>query len=440
MSQCIVIADEITGGSSVAAMLQKNRCTVCSLMSAPGLKDESCRKYDCLVYSTNSRRLTPDQSYQMVFYAARLLKSPEVKVYAKRIDPAMRGNTCAETQALLDAIGDQDRVAIVVPAFPDLKRINVGGYMMVDGRPLQKSLASLDDLETAKSGRVADLFIEKFRYKTEALHLKEYIKGTAYLASRISTLASEGVRAIVMDCTCQEDLNMIADAVIASGIKCLAVDPGPFTATLARKVMHSADERAVHKHKILGILGLSTPMAAAQVEMLRLEEQPLIINVSRAELLAEDQQRRSAEINRVVDEIVTKFDDSNIAFAVSDSMNIGQTERADFDDPNPSGGLTESEILELVSGAYGQIVSKILAKRPEIGAVYSAGAEFTVAVCRELKSEGLRILGQVLPLTAYGEMLNGSYQGLKFVTSASSASDASTVTDSIQYLKRKLEI
>ncbi len=439
MSQCVVISDEITGGASVGALLQKNGCSVCSLMSTQGLKDESCRDFDCLVYSTNSRRLTPEQSYQMVFYAARLLKSPEVKIYAKRIDPAMRGNTCAETQALLDALADTDRVAIVVPAFPALKRTNVGGYMMIDGKPLQKSLASLDDLEPAQSGRVADLFSEKFTYKTEALHLKEYIKGTAYLASLIAKLAQDGVRAIVMDCTSQEDINMIADAVIASGIKFIAVDPGAFTATLARKVMRDNNNNAVRASKIFGILGLSNPMTSAQIEMVRLEEHALIINVSRAELLA-DEQRRVAEINRVVDEIATKFDDYPVAFAVSDQMSMQKTERADFDDPNPAGTLSESEILESISGAYGQIVAHVLDKRPEIGALYSAGAEFTVAVCRELKSEGLKILGQVLPLTAYGEMLSGNHKGLKFVTSASSATDASTVTDSIQYLKRKLEV
>lgn len=439
MSQCVVISDEITGGACVGALLQKNGCSVCSLMSTQGLKDNNCRKFDCLVYSTNSRRLTADQSYQMVFYAARLLKSTDVKIYAKRIDPAMRGNTCAETQALLDALGDPDRVAIVVPAYPALKRTNVGGYMMIDGKPLQKSLASLDDLGPAESGRVADLFIEKFSYRTEALHLKEYIKGTAYLASRISSLAHEGVKALVMDCTSQEEINMIADAVIASGIKFLAVDPGAFTATLARKVMRHSDQDSTRASKIMGIVGLSSPLAAAQVEMLRLEEKALIITVSRDELLADDQ-RRVAEINRVVDEITTKLDDYPMAFAVSDGMNIRESEHADFDDPNPSATPSEAEITESISGAYGQIVSKVVEKCPEIGAVYSAGAEFTVAVCRELKSEGLRILGQVLPLTAYGEMLSGTRRGLKFVASASSATDASTVTDSIQYLKRKMEI
>ena len=437
MSQCIVIADEITGGSSVGAMLQKNRLSVCSLMSAQALKDESCRKFDCVVYSTNSRRLTPEQSYQMVFYAARLLKSPEIKVYAKRIDPAMRGNTCAETQALLDALGDPDRVAIVVPAFPALKRTNVGGYMMIDGKPLQKSLASLDDLEPARSGRVADLFIEKFRYKSEAIHLKEYIKGASFLAARISELAASGVRALVMDCTSQEEINMIADAVIASGIKFLAVDPGPFTATLTRKVLRVSRERVSRKTKILGLVGLSSPLAAAQIEMLRLEDQVLIVPVQREELLSEEQ-RRAAEINRVVDEIVTRFENFSTAFAVSDSSSLSAQSGDSFEDPG-SAPRTEAEVLELISGAYGQIAAKILERRPEIGAVYTAGAEFTVALCRELKSEGLKILGQVLPLTAYGEMLDGVRGRQKVVTSATSATDASTIVDSVQYLKRKLE-
>ena len=39
MPQCIVIADEITGGSAVGSMLEKNGNSVCSLMSARGLKD-----------------------------------------------------------------------------------------------------------------------------------------------------------------------------------------------------------------------------------------------------------------------------------------------------------------------------------------------------------------------------------------------------------------
>ena len=440
MPQCIVIADEITGGSSVGSMLEKNGNSVCSLMNARGLKDEKTANFDCLVYSTNSRNLTAQQSYQMVFSAAKLLKSKEVKLYAKRIDPAMRGNTCAETEALLDALGDSDRVAIVVPAFPALHRTNVGGYILVDGKPLQKSLAGLEDLYPAAAGRVADLFTEKFQYKAEALHLKEYLKGTENLAARIKALAEDGVRAIVLDCTSQEDINLIADAVVLSKIKFLAVDPGPFTATLARKVMRTKSvATAASGAKIFGIVGGVNPLIAAQVEMLKLEEKVNVVTIHNLELL-EDQQHRNAEINRVVDEISTKFDNYTISFAVSDNMELNNQISVEYKELLMKTNRTPTEALEIISTAYGQIVQKVLEKRPDIQALYTKGAEYTVAVYRELKSMGLKVLGQVLPLTAYGELIDGDMAGLKCVTSASSATDTNTIVDSIQYIKRKLAI
>ena len=47
----------------------------------------------------------------------------------------------------------------------------------------------------------------------------------------------EGSRIITLDCITQEDLDLIADAVITSGLKVIAVDPGVFTATLSRKLI-----------------------------------------------------------------------------------------------------------------------------------------------------------------------------------------------------------
>ena len=411
MAQCVVIADEITGASAVGALLQKNRSTVCSLVSSRGLKDAATKDFDCLVYSTNSRNLMPNQSYQMVFYAGKLLKSSEVKLYAKRIDPAMRGNTCSETQALLDALGDEDRVAIVVPAFPELKRSNVGGYILVDGKPIQKSLIGLDDLRPAASGRVADLFIEKFRYKTDVLYLKDLFHGSDYLANKIKACAENGARAIVLDCTSQQDINTIADAVIKSGIKFLAVDPGPFTAT--------------------------NPLIAAQVEMLRLEEKTLFVPVKNIALI-DDDQKRAAEIERVVSNVVARANDYTTVFAVSDHLGANAQIIMSFDKVLEESNRSRVEAMDLISTAYGQITHQVLERCPNFKAIYSAGAEYTVAICRELKSLGLNIQGQVLPLTAYGQLIGGPYNDLKYVASASSATDPDTLVRSIQYLKRKL--
>ncbi len=439
MAQCVVIADEITGGCAVGSMLEKNRCSVCSLMASKAIKDERCNLYDCLVYSTNSRNLTAEQSYQLVFYAGRLLKSENVKIYAKRIDPSMRGNTCIETQAMLDALGDNDRVAIVVPGFPTLKRINVGGYILVGGRPLQKSLVGMEDTLSDQSGRVADLFTEKFRYHAEALHLKDFQKGMHALSDKIRELADRGARAIVMDCTSQEDINLIADAVLRSGIKFLAVDPGPFTATLARKVMRD-EEKVVDRWKLFGVIGGSNPLISAQVETLKLEQRGVyVVSVRNMELL-DSLQKRAQEIDRVVGEVMTAYEKHKLVFAISEHLGASSQQLNDFDDMLKRTKRSRVEAIDSIASAYGQIALKVLQKRQDIASLYTTGAEYTLAVCRELKSVGVNILGQVLPLTAYGELIDGDYAGLKIIASAGSATDANTITESILYIKRKLEV
>lgn len=436
MAQCVVIADEITGASAVGALLQKNRSSVCSLVSSRGLKDPSTKDFDCLVYSTNSRNLMPTQSYQMVFYAGKLLKSDNVKLYAKRIDPAMRGNTCTETQALLDALGE-DYVAIVVPAFPELERSNVGGYILVNGKPIQKSLVGLDDLMPAASGRVADLFTEKFRYKADPLYLKDLFHGSDYLANKIKALAANGTRAIVLDCISQQDINTISDAVIKSGIKFIAVDPGPFTATMARKMMRNQNDEQILSQKIFGVIGGANPLLAAQVERLRLEEKTLFVSVSNMALI-DDDQKRAAEIERVVNTVVARANDYTTIFAISDHLGANTQILSHFDQMIEESNRSKIEALDLISSAYGQITHHVLERCPKFKALYSAGAEYTVAICRELKSLGLNLQGQVSPLTAYGELIGGTYNGLKYVTSASSATNPETLVESIQYLKRKL--
>ncbi len=438
MVQCVVISDEVTGGSSVGALLEKNRSSVCTLISSQALKEPAINDFDCLVYSTNSRNLAPEQSYQLVFYAARLLRKPEVKIYAKRIDPAMRGNTCSETQAMLDALGDMERVAIVVPAFPELKRSNVGGYILMDGRPVQKTIVGQEDIQPQASGRVADLFTEKFRYHAEALHLKELLHGSEYLANKIKELSERGARAIVMDCTSQEDINMIADAVLSSGIKFLAVDPGPFTATLARKVMRERVSTAPHP-RIFGMVGGSNPLVSAQIGLLNLNENVHLVPVKNLELLMDDQ-RRTSEIERVANEIVLNAADYNVSFAVSDNLGASAQQIEQFYALLENTSRTRTEAIDIISAAYGEIAAQVLTRFKDFKAVYTTGAEYTVAIQRELKAYGLRIKGQVLPLTAYGEILGGEFDGLKYVTSASSATDTNTMIDAIQYLKRKLEI
>ena len=88
--------------------------------------------------------------------------------------------------------------------------------------------------------------------------------GKHYLADLMKKCVEEGSRIITLDCITQEDLDLIADAVITSGLKVIAVDPGVFTATLSRKLI--TPNKKKQQTKILAVVGSVNANTTAQKE------------------------------------------------------------------------------------------------------------------------------------------------------------------------------
>jgi uncharacterized protein YgbK (DUF1537 family) len=61
-----------------------------------------------------------------------------------------------------------------------------------------------------------------------------------------------------------------------------------------------------------------------------------------------------------------------------------------------------------------------------------------VAVCKRINSAALKLLGEVLPLAAYGEIVGGGHNGLKIVTKGGMVGDADALVSCIRYLTEKL--
>ena len=66
------------------------------------------------------------------------LSTQDVLVYNKRIDSTLRGNIGTEINAMLDNLED-DRIAVVIPSYPDSGRIVVNKTMLVNGVLLENS-------------------------------------------------------------------------------------------------------------------------------------------------------------------------------------------------------------------------------------------------------------------------------------------------------------
>lgn len=282
MPQCVVIADDLTGANATGVLIKKLNYSTYTVMNTERLELSKLAESDCVLYPTDSRAVDPVIAYNRVYNVARLLKNDNVKVYSKRIDSTLRGNLGKETDALLDALDNQS-IAMVVPCFPEAKRILIGGYLLVNMVPLHRTEAALDPKNPINTSLAKKLIEEQSEYSVASIYMNDLMLGKEHLIKRIKELKNEGVRIIIFDSISQEDLDLIADSVIGSELPFVCVDPGSFTATVTRKLVVPLSQKK--SFKILAVIGSVNPVAKIQIDELFLAQKVLNVYVTTKELL-----------------------------------------------------------------------------------------------------------------------------------------------------------
>lgn len=434
MLQCVVIADDLTGANATGVLLTKFNLTTYTVMNEERLSLQNLSSCDCVVYPTDSRSVEPDIAYNRVYNVTNILKSDQVKVYSKRIDSTLRGNLGSETDAILDALGD-DRVAMVVPCFPASGRVMVGGYLLVNGLPLHKTEAAADPKNPIHTSKAFELFSAQSRYPVDSITINDLTKGKDHVTARIQELRKNGVRIILFDAVTQEDIDLCADAILASGTPFVAVDPGVFTATVARKMIDPTTQQA--SKRILVAVGSVNAVARTQVEQFLLSQPVHNVYIEVGELL-EGGDRRDAEVKRVANEVLHAGDEYEVCSIIGSG--IVPERRVPFEPFMQRFGCSANTLSERINDAIAEICDIVLAADPRFAGLYSCGGDITVAVCRRFEAVGLRLLSEVVPLAAYGELMGGRYEGLKIVTKGGMVGDENALVTCVHYLKEKLFI
>ena len=432
MPQCIVIADDLTGANATGVLLTKINFRTYTVMNAERLNLNILSQCDCLVYPTDSRSKPAQLAYNTVYNVAKLLNRPEVRFFSKRIDSTLRGNLGQETDAVLDAL-DNGAVAIVVPCFPEANRILVGGYLLVNSVPLSRTEAAVDPKNPVRTSNAAELYREQSKYPVGSVRLEDLDRGTEAVAEKIRELGRSGVRSIVFDAVTQEDIERIADAAAASGVPFVAVDPGVFTATVARKLI--TPETPARKKRILVAVGSVNGVAKAQTEQLLLSQNVLNVYINISEIL-EGESRRNAEIARVAEKLLSECGEYEVCSIIGNG--ILPEKRVEFEPYMKKLNCSAEDLSGIINDSFAEMVHRILKTDPSFQALYSCGGDITVAVCKRLQTSGLRLLDEVVPLAAYGTVMGGEFEGLKVITKGGMVGDEFALVTCVRYLKEKL--
>jgi uncharacterized protein YgbK (DUF1537 family) len=260
--------------------------------------------------------------------AARLLPASQAGILFKKIDSTLRGNIGAEVAAALEAFGYD--VAIITPAFPATRRIVEAGFLRVLGTE------TFAPVEVARRLR--------WQGAQPCVHVRP-----GMLAEAV-----ESARFVSVDATCDDDLDAIVAAGLASRRRVLWAGSGGLASALARTLSpHPPQLAPVHPslETVLFCLGSDHPVTVRQQEALA-----------------------SARPHHPVIRVTR-------------------------------GGADPGTICDSIAQA-----------RP--GALVLSGGDTASLVCRAVSAHGIVVYDEILPGIPHGTLTGGPYDGLPVATKA----------------------
>ena len=425
MQKYIVIADDLTGSNATCSLFKKIGLRTASILKLQG---DINYDVDVISYSTASRGLDKEEAYKKVSEAIKILKNKDVLVYNKRIDSTLRGNIGTEINAMLDNLED-DRIAVVIPSYPDSGRIVVNKTMLVNGVLLENSDAGKDPKTPIKTSCVESLIQKGIKYSSTYFTLSDIEQPIEEIVKKIQEAIKKS-RVLIFDAVNNEDIIKISKAIIHSDIDIVTVDPGPFTLYYSKEL-----QKKNHlEKKILMVIGSVTATTKKQIEYILQEEDIFLVKMKVEDFF--EKETCLKEIERVI-AYIKKGIASYDLFLVTTSP-IGDEKKTDLQKLAENLNTTVEEISKIIANTLTETVVKILKETEKFEGVYSSGGDITIALLEKLKAIGVEIREEVIPLAAYGRIIGGDFPNLKLVSKGGMVGDEKTIKLCLHKIKNDI--
>ena len=425
MQKYIVIADDLTGSNATCSLFKKIGLRAASILKLQG---DINYDVDVISYSTASRGLDKEEAYKKVSEAIKILKNKDVLVYNKRIDSTLRGNIGTEINAMLDNLED-DRIAVVIPSYPDSGRIVVNKTMLVNGVLLENSDAGKDPKTPIKTSCVESLIQKGIKYSSTYFTLSDIEQPIEEIVKKIQEAIKKS-RVLIFDAVNNEDIIKISKAIIHSDINIITVDPGPFTLYYSKEL-----QKKNHlEKKILMVIGSVTATTKKQIEYILQEEDIFLVKMKVEDFF--EKETCLKEIERVI-AYIKKGIASYDLFLVTTSP-IGDEKKADLQKLTENLNTTVEEISKIIANTLTETIVKILKETQKFEGIYSSGGDITIALLEKLKAIGVEIREEVIPLAAYGRLIGGDFPNLKLVSKGGMVGDEKTIKLCLHKIKNDI--
>ncbi|WP_342574824.1 four-carbon acid sugar kinase family protein [Solibacillus sp. FSL K6-1781] len=420
-----IIADDLTGANATGVKLSKqgfSATTLTSFQTPPTLG-----AFNAVCVDTDSRYVQPDLAKARVQAALQNFQNWEADLICKRIDSTVRGNIGYEVDTILEALGEES-IAIVVASFPESGRITSGGYLLVNGVPLQTTDVAKDPVNPLKKSFVPHIIQKQSKFPVVHIGLETVLLEVQQLTDAINKEISNGNRIIVLDAVTDDDIDCITAAMLkVNDYTLVPVDPGPLTAKYSKAILNQQSQNK----KIVASIGSITPTASKQIQYLleKTDAYPYYIDANRLTHLDE---RWDEEIEAISQEAVQFLDTHDVLIMTTNSPHQDQLNLTTIANEFET---TEEHLAKRIAAGIGMVTMKVLqSTNYSVGGCFSSGGDITSSICTISNAEGIKLEEEVLPLVAYGKLMGGELDGLPIITKGGMAGEKDALYKSIKFL------
>ncbi|NLI91121.1 MAG: four-carbon acid sugar kinase family protein [Peptococcaceae bacterium] len=426
MAEFAVVADDLTGANGSGVLLVNKGFRVLSIVHYERLNEKIDHKYDGVVVNTCSRGIPSEEAKERVLNAIQVLKTAGIQYFGKRIDSTLRGNLGAEIEGALSGL-DSDYIALVVPAYPSLGRVTAGGYLLVNGIPVQQTDAGKDPKTPILSSLVTEEIARQTSLPLAFIHLDVVLQGPEKLKEQIKAAAAEQKKIIIIDATTDGHIACIAQAVKDVRLKCIAVDPGPLSEKLISLWLEPSPKQL--DKKVMVVSGSASALTISQLNYLQEKSQAIFEEVDVNQVLYG---LSETEESRLVKKIIKNSQTAKIfgLKAISkDEVPLNLENIA------VQQGKSVGYLAEQITKNLARLAKKVLESGIEnVTGVYLTGGDMAVDFCQAIGAQAIELKGQIMPLVSYGVIVGGEFSGLRVITKGGLVGSQESAYQCINYL------
>lgn len=442
MAKLGIIADDLTGATTVGVLLARSGISTAAFFDTKGLEND--KNLEAIVLSSDSRALNKALAVEKVKESLDILKSQNVIYFSKRIDTTMRGGIGFEVDAMLEEL-DNDTIAIMVPAMPQSNRIVVGGYSIINGVALSKTGVANDVRTPVNESYIKSLYEKQTQRKIGQVHLKSILEGKESIKKDLINERKNGSTIIIVDAITMDDVDLIAQAILELEWNVLAIDPGPFTESLAVLRGLGAKKERIKKEgkvdisrengKIIAAIGSATSITKKQIDMLSSKEYSISVSINPLSLINEKEAEQEIYTKSI--EMIEKFKNENKKVLIAETSvttSVLNLKEVEF-----KYNLKEGEAAEKINIGLGKTIRKVIENirnDNEIKGLYMTGGDTMVTILRSIGAKGIRLLDYVIPQTDLGTIIGGPYQGIAIVGKGGLTGNECTAIEAVEMLYR----